>query len=125
MAQRLQCAGRGGRRVTLSEERWQELTNGRRRALLKIPDIDAAICQAIADPNIGTFDAYERRCYYRRFDFPPPYHGLFLRVATHHPHGWINRVKKLLLEDMKGDVVDVDLVDAPLARERRWWPPDM
>lgn len=125
MAQRLRCAGRGGLQVSLSEERWQELTNGQRRALLHIPDIDAAICRTIQDPNIITYDAHDRRCYYRRFDFPSPFHGLFLRVATYHPHSWINRAKKLLLEDMKGDVLDIDLVDAPLAREKRWFPPDM
>jgi hypothetical protein len=125
MAQRLRCAGKGGRWVVLSEERWTELTHGRRRALLDIPNIDEAICQTVADPNFGTFDPYDRRCYYRRFDFPPPYHKLYLRVATFHPHGWIDRVKKRLLEDTRGNIVDVDLVDRPMPREELWWPPAM
>lgn len=125
MAQRLRCAGREGRWVVLSEERWQELTHGRRRALLHIPDIEKAICAAVADPNIGTFDQYDRRCYYRKFDFPPPYDGLFPRVATFHPHRWIDRARKKLFEDARGDVIDVDLVDRPLPREKMWWPPLM
>jgi hypothetical protein len=42
-----------------------------------------------------------------------------------HPHRWLDRLKHKLFEDTKGDVVDVDLVDRPLPRERMWWPPRM
>jgi hypothetical protein len=125
MAQRLRCAGWQGRSIVLSEERWEELTRGRRRALLDIPDIDEAIRATVADPNIGTFDEYDRRCYYRRWPFPEPYNNLFLRVATVHPHRWLDRVKLRLLEDTKGNVVDVDIVNGPMPREKRWWPPNM
>lgn len=128
MAIKLRCVGRGGREAVLTEGRWDQLTKGRRSILLWVPNVEQLICQAVAAPDIGTFDASDRRCHYLdlRESAPPEVGRVFLRVVCDHRMRWIDRVKRKLVEDLRGDEVDIDLVDGVLPRETtRWWPPAM
>jgi hypothetical protein len=126
VAQRLVCDGKHGRQVVLSEERWHDLIHAYRRSvLLQLPAIDDAIRETLANPNFITLDHDDRWCFYKRCDFPAPYDKRFLRVVTWHPHRWIDRGRKKVLLGLKGDVIDIDLVDRPFPREKMWWPDPM